>query len=678
MPEQIILQQALFGYRDGHNLLAASTALAPRVRNFLATITDSSGPENNKGFEGAFTGLPVPETDYYALFRTWPAPEMPRPGCVWSHVILIQLADLARMPELFHLGKLCSRPSVLINSSRYADPLAIDVLKSEEAPASKPDQRRLRYLVRALYEHPDAGVVILDEESASWESAVFQIWAQQWPRLRREFAFSTGSLGDRRLADISFDLQIAPVSSERLWRRVGVPTLLLNFRSPPYEPFDESVPLWVDFVEKDLLNESDRRFRKFLFNFGSDVEKPRAAFGKLATVYKKVGTMSDSIWVDLLCSVGEFFPVPTDAVQLKRWLVREPTSLSPSAKLEHLWSTVSFLLNSSQSAAYSSLVIDFANLAISLWKEKREQTISMLSRLVQQDEKPAAISFAEGFASAIDSISLRAIAEEHGELIPLVIRHNPALAFEIDTWKLSSHLQTQVYEALTKISLSQAEWGRIVGAMFIAATYVSMREAIGLAGPFAMPGAFRWLDHQVAQKFLPTHSWRDALASPAVEMLSQTIDLQPAQLALCAWCASPIDVRRILSASRADIQRMAEVSPSAIPHPLRESTTFLLLTLGLRENSDSALIMVLNNFFIVHDALASGNHSSESWWLLSPELPMLGIWRDWDRCERLRRAVHSYLVQHDACNRLREFAKTPEEKKIARKVIKNESDESTP
>src|SRR5437868_1831594 len=112
MPEQIKLQQALFGYRDGHNLLASSTALAPRVRQFLATITDSSGPENNTGFEGAFTGLPVPETDFYALFCTWPAPEMSRPGCVWSHVILIPLADLARIQALFHLRKLCSRPSI--------------------------------------------------------------------------------------------------------------------------------------------------------------------------------------------------------------------------------------------------------------------------------------------------------------------------------------------------------------------------------------------------------------------------------------------------------------------------------------------------------------------------------------------------------------------------------------
>lgn len=677
MAEQIKLQQALFGYRDGHNMLATSTALTPRTRQFLATITDSSGPENNKEFEGAFTGLPVPETDFYALLRTWPAPEMPRPGCVWSHVILIQLADLARIPELFQIGKLCSRPSVPIDVARYEEPLALDVTKPEVSAAGKLDQRRLHYLVRALYEHPEACVVILDEECASWENAVFQVWAQQWPRLRREFAFSTGSLSDRRLAGTPFDLQIAPISSERLWRRAGGPTLLLTFPSSTSESLGETIPQWVGVAEDDLRNESNRRFRQFLFDYGSDVEKPRAAFAGLAATYKRVGEVSESAWADLLRAVGESFPVPLEAARLKRWLVTLPPTFNPSGKLERAWSIVSFLLDSQHSGAYPGLDFDFANSAVSLWKEKREQTITLLSRLVQRDENPAAISFAEGIASAVDSASLRAIAESHSELVPLVIRHNHALAFEIDTWKLSGHIQTQVYETLTKLALSQSDWGRIVGAMFIAATYVSVREAVAMAGPFAMTGAFRWLEHQVAKEVLPSHGWRDALATSAVAQLSQTKDLQPAQLALCAWCAPSEDVRRILSASREDVQRMAEASPDAIPSPLQVSTAFLLLTLGLRENSDAAVNMVLRNFFVVHYALATGGHSSESWWLLSPELPVLGWWRDWDRCEKLRRAVHFSLSQRGACKRLREFAKTSDERKLARKVAENDSDDSS-
>lgn len=677
MAEQIELHQALFGYRDGHNLLATSAILAPRVRQFLATITDSSGPESIKGFEGAFTGVPVPETDFYALFRTWSAPEMPRPGCVWTHVILIQLADLARIPDLCQLQHLCLRPTIPIVTTHYEQPRVLQLETVAANTNDKFDERRLHLLVRSLYERPEADIVVLDEESADWETAVFQAWAQQWPRLRREFAFSTGSLGDRRLAGISFDLQIAPVSSERLWRRAGASTLLLNFLTPVLEPFGETTPRWISVTEEDLRDGSPRLFRRFLFDYGSDVGNPRRAFGKLGVIYQKISTSSESSWIDLLSSVADAFPIQKEAVRLKRWLMTVPTSLNPSEQLERVWAIVSFLLDSHRSAAYPRSDFDFESLAGSLWKAKREDTIALLSRLVQREESTAASSFAEGIARSVDLPSLQAISESHDELVPLIIRHNHVLAYESDPWRLKGHVQIQIYETLTRLKLSQEDWGKVVGAMLVAATHVSVRESVALAGEYAMTGAFRWLESPAASHLVPSHAWREALARPSIELLQRSQVLTPAQLALAAWCAPANDVRRTLSASREDVQRLADERSTQIPYPLRTPTAFLLMTIGLKENSDVSAILVLKNFFAVHEALASGAHSSESWWLLSPELPEMGWWRDWDRCEKLRRATHRVLTQHGCSKRLREFATTSDERKIARKVAKSESDDGT-
>jgi hypothetical protein len=67
----------------------------------------------------------------------------------------------------------------------------------------------------------------------------------------------------------------------------------------------------------------------------------------------------------------------------------------------------------------------------------------------------------------------------------------------------------------------------------------------------------------------------------------------------------------------------------------------LLVTLGLRADGAEGVNLVVRGFFPVHKALASDNYSSDSWRLLSPELPHLGFWREWDRCEKLRRAVRN-------------------------------------
>ncbi len=667
MPEQIKLQQALFGYLDGHNMLAASTTLAPRVRQFLATITDSSGSDNAQGFESVFTGLPVPETDFYALFCSWLAPEMPRPGCVWSHVILVQLADLARIPDLSRLRNLCTRPSLPVDLTLYEQPREVDVSRMEEHTIGLPDNRRLDYLVRAIYEHPERAVVILDEDSSSWVIPTFSVWSQQWPRLRREFAFSTGSLGDRRHAGIAFDLQIAPVNSERLWRRPVEPTLLLNYLATAPDPSGLTVPEWVDLAVEDLQKGSNQRFRRFLFDFGSDIQKPRVAFRRLAALYMRIDTEAQGAWEELLSSVGASFPAQTEAIRLKRSLVSVPASLRPTDRLERAWGIVSFLLESPHFAAYPSLDFDFTSSAVLIWKERREETIALLSRLVHREDLVAATSLAEGIASAVDAGSLRAIAEVNGELVQVVVRHNPALAFEIDTWKLDGYIQIQVHENLSELSLTPMDWGRIVAAMLIASTNVSVREAVERAGQFAMSGAFTWLEHQVAQDVLPSHAWRDALAPSAVSMLTQAKNLPPAQLALTAWCVPANDVSRALSARREDVQRLGDESPDKIPFPLRIPTAFLLLTIGLRDHTDIAANLILRNFFAVHEALASGEYSPELWGLLSPELPTFR-WQDWDRCKKLRCAVGAHLKLLGDGHRLWEFANTPTEQKIARKV----------
>lgn len=677
MFERIKIEQALFGYRDGHNLMAASVPLAPRVRQFLATITDSSGPENTIGFEVAFTGLTVPDTDFYALFCTWPAPEMTRPGCVWSHVILIGLADLARIPDLTLLRKFCTRPSLPLKMSDYEQPITLDVSGSTKDRAEAPDSIRAVHLLRALYEHPEDGVVILDEESASWELPIFSLWSQQWPRLRREFAFSTGSLGDRRLAGVAFDLQVAPLSSERLWRRSEVPTLVLNYSTPPPNLFTALPAPWVDTALKDLQAGSPNGLRQFLFDYGSDTEKPRVAFAKLASAHEIVHDPQAGL-AKLLCSVGEFFPSQAQAVQLKRSLIALPKTFSSVERLERAWTIVSFLLSAPEATAYACVDFEFAGLVFPLWKEKRDEIIMLLSHLVRQEESPAASSFAKAIAKVVDSAALRYIADRHAELIPMIISHCPALAFDVDTWHLPGHVQSQVYEALSRLSLSQEDWAKIVGAMFIAATYVSVREAVGKAGSCAMKGAFRWLELPIAEQLLPSQPWREALVAPATEILNCDNKLSPAQLALSAWCVPSDIVRHTLSSSREDIQNLAEQPLEALPLPLRVPTAFLLATLGLRSKTNTGVKLIVKSFYPVHNSLASGEYSSELWSLLSPELPSLGWWRDWDRCEKLRRAVNSWLTKYVMVgNPLLEAAKTPEQRKLARQLAdsKNESDD---
>lgn len=668
MLDSIKIEQALFGYRDGHNLVTASVPLAPRVRQFLATITDSSGPENAAGFEVAFTGLPVPETDFYALFCTWPAPEMSRPGCVWSHVLLIDLADLARISDLKQLRTLCVRPASKLRIADYQTPLTCDSDRITTAGMEPLDTKRIVQLIRTLYEHPAHGIVILDKSGKPWEFAIFSVWSQQWPRLRREFAFSVGSLADRRQAGVAFDLQIAPLSSERLWRRTEVPTLVLNYTSPTPEWLAMPPASWIVSVVEDLQLGVQSALRKFLFDFGSDAEKPRAAFAKLALVQGMMVHEPTINWEKLLRSVGEEFPSQSEGVRLKRMLTTLPHSLASGEKLDRAWTIASFILGAREADAYPSVDINFRSEASHFWTQKRDEVITLLGRLVRRKQSPLAASFVEAIAKAVDCSSLEYISERHDELIPMIITHHHALAFEVDTWHLQDYVQSQIFEALSRLQLDEQDWGKIIGAMLISATCVSIREAIARAGSCVMTGAFRWLDHPIAHELLPSEPWLEALANPAAEYLKLENKMTSSQLAFCALCIPSELLPRIVSTEGRLVQDLAN-HLELLPKPLQTPTAFLLAALGLQSNTDAGTPLIVKSFYPLHDALAARNYREESWQLLSPHLPYLGFWSDWDRCEKLRQAVHNWLSQHvKGDDPLDRAATTPERRKLAGKV----------
>jgi hypothetical protein len=190
-----------------------------------------------------------------------------------------------------------------------------------------------------------------------------------------------------------------------------------------------------------------------------------------------------------------------------------------------------------------------------------------------------------------------------------------------------------------------------------------------------MEGAFRWLDNKISHKCLPSQPWREALSTQAANLLAQSSPLPPAQLALCAWFVQPDTARAFLSASRDDVQALAQNPLDIIPLPLRLHTAFLLVTLGLRATGVEGLKPLLRGFYDVHEALASVRFSAESWQLLSPELPRLRVWRDWDRCEKLRRAVHTWLSKHVTTgNPLLQVATTPAWRDLASRVLASEPD----
>lgn len=79
----------LHGYNHGHNYIQGSIVLdSSHDMNKIAMLSDWSEYVNGKDYS-YLTFYSLDESNYYVVAKTWYASEMSRPGCVWTHSLLI-------------------------------------------------------------------------------------------------------------------------------------------------------------------------------------------------------------------------------------------------------------------------------------------------------------------------------------------------------------------------------------------------------------------------------------------------------------------------------------------------------------------------------------------------------------------------------------------------------------
>lgn len=310
--EAVTLDQCLFGYDDGHRMLVSSMPLGDEAST-LTGLSDLAPGTVFGESDGYWTGLPVPEIGRYALMRTWPAPEMPRPGCVWTHALLLTPADFDLLDDLEAVRASASRPSGPGDRERYGTPLGI-AARTPSGPARDFNQAAIEDVLLALYADEPPRIQI--SKPGELDDAVFAAWSQQWPRLRRNLRFQTAAVRGMR-----------PGSGPRF----DVTAQL----EPKNAPTGGSAGAWLSEATEDARRGPGAPLRAFLRRFGGDVRRQRGSFRPLVEVFlMEEANVGEAVSPGLLAIVTGSFPEPGDALRLKQDIV--DGALLPAAQLDVL------------------------------------------------------------------------------------------------------------------------------------------------------------------------------------------------------------------------------------------------------------------------------------------------------------------------------------------------------
>ena len=593
-----IAQQTLHGYINGHQLVAASAALDRADAASMQIMSDLSGPAFQRGFETYLTAYPLSTS--YCVARTWFAPEQQRPGCVWTHSLLVDFADLAQLTGVDRLLGFFQRPSSESpDFGAYEAALQIDDYEvyTQGRAAFVPDS-----VLRGLYSS-DAMVVIACEDARQYEAAVVAIFSQQWPKLRRTFRFCTGALS---LRDSEFDISVSPPTVTHSARTRG---LVIDPRKPSVEGQEE----WLIAAQKDL-QAGGGELRTFLWRYGSQLQG-RASYSPLVEVFLAVD--GDPELVDparLLTIISHFFPGSEVASLLKLDLFGEP-QVAMLAREER---TIEALVTHPSSSAIPPQVAALRRRAVGLVNADFGAACRLADVAIEIDT-PHASEFVAGFLDACFANVERFTAAPI-RLVISALQRDASVAYERSLWK--RQLNEQIVLVSNIWESQSADFATVVRTLVEVGADATLAYAIRLAGRTGVLALLEQIDRS-NDDVIDVPASIPALLHDQSALLLDLLDgakLGPRAVLLIA---SVIDLRSS-TLRRVDAQRWVSAATSNIrllDADMDLSARALFLCAALNSRGSHERVLLQAGFLHVWQALERNLIDVRKWWVIEGTLP---------------------------------------------------------
>lgn len=356
------VHQVLHGYSDGHRMIAGSLSLSSAESRTMVVMSDLSGPGVRPGPEGYLTGYPLEGGGRYVLARTWSAPEMPRPGCVWTHSLVVENADLATLKSSGELLSAFRRPAGADFKADYTYPMSLPLGPSRPIKVAG---HRVRSLVNALYGAPTEQVVASAEEPSDDEEMLLGIWLQQWPRLRRAFGFCTLAGVDRSGKGVRLDVQLVPELDRSGRSRFS--GAILPQEVKPIQALGELV--------RDLEGVDDTRLREFLRRAGGDVDGGRRAMVPLCRLHSSLFNRGSPDLPEAVAALGTLDHLGKRQARSVRSMVVK-RAIEEVDELDD--EVFEFVIDAFEGGGPSDRQPGFGRLGASLWRRSPERFFAVL------------------------------------------------------------------------------------------------------------------------------------------------------------------------------------------------------------------------------------------------------------------------------------------------------------
>jgi len=636
----MIIHQLLYGYNDGHGRLAGSLQnITPKDSARISQMSDWSGYRDPSGKDNSYlTAYPLEDSGYYVVAKSWYASEMERPGCVWTHSLLVDITKQEEPLDLRSFAGYFQRP-VKDNYNSYNKPITIDFDEHLDGrwEGWKPDQVSIIFMLSTLLSGEETFSLKVEKES-EWNQQLCLTFLQFLPAgMLQRITMSSGAPSPRKMDDKPMSMQFVTMAEG------------ISLVSPPWAgslSVDDFSP-GLAFIAKGMVGEErdmSYMLKVFSRDVGVDGKKYEGISRLLEMFYERIRNGAEMSYRDVLDEIIAYFPQQTEGEVLKTNFLSERIS--------------SFFCESEQEFLYQIATItkgedSFTPRQILLWErvtrltEQEPSTYqSLVDRLVS--EREINLYGKQILSDSFDRLIIndyQAINDSFWDKILPYLNNNIHFLLS-DKWLTleGRRFNDVLWTFQHTDSSNYSYWDNLLDAIMHKAGYVddafvdtlylkTYNCAIQVLDFLNQQDVDRWHGYLYQRPF--------SNVSEFVKWLGQQNKVSKVVEQYVVKIISPDDA--VVRHSDSSIWRWL------LAHDDDRKTMFFyiyLMQMAYNWRDQSALDFFHHSFHKVHNALGEAQQSDYVWNYVSRYGGKVYFFQEWDRCRKLRNGVVTHLKRY--------------------------------
>ena len=625
----MIIHQVLHGYSQGHNRLASSFPLSVQDDDKMKMLSDWSEYSGSKD-NSYITTYPLLDCRHYVVAKSWYADDMERPGCVWTHSLILDLNNLDEKFDFRSLMRLFKRP-IKGDYSSYSE-----VIKYTALPVSGGidtfQEDVLVWLYSNLIENKGPMVYRVEQDSSYYQGLILLLLQYLPLDFCKNIVFCSGSAYGRKSSIVEYTLQFA----------TSVGTSLFTVVKDSKNEIDGVCEGIRSICETMIKDDSDTS--EVLRVFSSDIGSSPL---KLCTTGMLLKYLDNAIaqsgenpsFSEIVKLMVEAFPSMYEGMNVKTTFCKKSVSnlFSPElVVLADLATCISDKFLNYEAIEYHQRVADLKN------SEGVDAYAKYILSLLDSDSINSAGEYQLKNSSAyLQAGEYYYLANNYWSVYMSLVIANPNIlrySFWVD---LSEGHFVSVYDLFRKYSFQDFDnWGKLFQIVLYRHHTIdtSLMECFVKNIPNLVWEVMEYLNHSLSYQLDPLVKRYCADKSFYVlEWLREQKELTMPTVRFIVENLSPSETN--IKANGGNIWTSLY---NCNKYETLQYFTFMYI-LGHNWSDNIGLKYLKRSFFQLHQALATDSLPIYLWTKLEPYTAPLRWYNEWDKCKKLRKGIVKYL-----------------------------------